>query len=87
MVAIEKVKYVPDPNNPNETIAFKEAWVESGLYGLRYGIVKYSSVCFKITKCFTPLGAQSKALALKDSNRIAQKLLRVSIMSYITCIT
>ena len=35
MVAIEKVKYVPDPNNPNETIAFKEAWVESGLYGLR----------------------------------------------------
>ena len=36
MVAVEKVKYIPDPNNPNETIAYKEAWVESGLYGLRY---------------------------------------------------
>ena len=43
MVAIEKVKYVPDPNNPNETIAFKEAWVESGLYGLRYVIDEYYS--------------------------------------------
>ena len=87
MVAIEKVKYVPDPNNPNETIAFKEAWVESGLYGLRYVIDEYYSSHSVFKKSCSPLGAQSKALALKDSNRIAQKLLRVSIMSYITCIT
>ena len=42
MVAVEKVKYVPDPNNPNETIAYKEAWVESGLYGLRYELPIFS---------------------------------------------
>ena len=36
MVAVEKVRYTPDPENPNETIAIKEAWVESGIYGLRY---------------------------------------------------
>ena len=36
MIATEKVRYTPDPNNPNETLAIKEAWVESGLYGLRY---------------------------------------------------
>ena len=35
MVAIEKVRYTPDPLNPQETIAIKEAWIESGLYGLR----------------------------------------------------
>ncbi len=35
MVATEKVRYVADPDNPNETIAIKEAWIESGLYGLR----------------------------------------------------
>ena len=36
MIATEKVRYTPDPENPNETIAIKEAWVESGLWGLRY---------------------------------------------------
>ena len=36
MVAVEKVRYTPDPENPNETIAIKEAWVESGIYGIRY---------------------------------------------------
>lgn len=57
MVAIEKVKYVPDPNNPNETIAFKEAWVESGLYGLRsavksFGIERFKQNCTKATEGF-----------------------------------
>ena len=30
------MQYKPDPNNPNETLAIKEIWIESGLYGLRY---------------------------------------------------
>jgi hypothetical protein len=36
MSAVEKVSYRQDPNDPNVTIAVKEAWIESGLYGLRY---------------------------------------------------
>jgi len=35
MVATEKVQYKPDPNDANQTIAVKEVWVESRLYGLR----------------------------------------------------
>ena len=35
MSAIEKVSYRQHPNDPNVTIAVKEAWIESGLYGLR----------------------------------------------------
>ncbi len=35
MSAVEKVSYWEDPQNPNATIALKEAWIESGLYGLR----------------------------------------------------
>ena len=35
MTATEKVRYTPDPEHPNETIAMKEIWIESGLYGLR----------------------------------------------------
>ena len=36
MTATEKVRYTPHPEHPNETIAMKEIWIESGLYGLRY---------------------------------------------------
>jgi hypothetical protein len=36
MSAVEKVSYRQDPNNPEVTIAVKEAWIESGLYGLRW---------------------------------------------------
>ena len=35
MTAVEKVSYREHPNDPNVTIAVKEAWFESGLYGLR----------------------------------------------------
>ena len=35
MTAVEKAVYTPNPDNPNETIAIKECWVESRLYGLR----------------------------------------------------
>merc|ERR1711956_106164 len=31
-------RYTPDPENPNETLAIKEAWVESRLYGLRSAV-------------------------------------------------
>ena len=27
MIATERVRYTPDPENPNETLAIKEAWV------------------------------------------------------------
>ena len=36
MTAVEKVSYREHPNDPNVTIAVKEAWFESGLYGLRW---------------------------------------------------
>ena len=39
MTATEKVRYTPDPEHPNETIAMKEIWIESGLYGLRCIII------------------------------------------------
>jgi len=57
MIATEKVRYTPDPNNPNETLAIKEAWVESGLYGLRsavkgFGIERFKSNCVKATEGF-----------------------------------
>lgn len=44
MVATEKVQYKPDPNDANQTIAVKEVWVESRLYGLRY--ISSNTVCF-----------------------------------------
>ena len=31
MSAVERVCYKPDPDNPKETLAVKEAWIESGL--------------------------------------------------------
>merc|ERR1712141_203455 len=57
MIATEKVRYTPDPDNPNETLAIKEAWVESGLYGLRsavkgFGIERFKSNCVKATEGF-----------------------------------
>ncbi len=35
MAAVERVKYTEHPDRPGETVAVKEAWIESGLYGLR----------------------------------------------------
>ena len=31
MSAVERVCYKPDPENPTQTLAVKEAWIESGL--------------------------------------------------------
>ena len=36
MTTTEKVTFKPDPNNPNETIANKEVWVESNFIGRMY---------------------------------------------------
>lgn len=57
MTAIEKVRYQPNPENPLETIAVKEAWIESGLYGLRsavksLGIERFKNNCVKATEGF-----------------------------------
>lgn len=57
MTAVERVRYTPDPNNPNETIAIKEAWVESGIYGLRsavknFGIERFKQNCSRATEGF-----------------------------------
>jgi len=41
MSAVEKVSYSQSPDNPNETIAIKEAWIESSLYGLRSAVKSF----------------------------------------------
>ena len=57
MTAVEKVCYKPDPANPSETLAVKEAWIESGLYGLRsavknFGIERFKNNCHRATDGF-----------------------------------
>lgn len=57
MSAVERVEYVVNPENPSETIAKKEAWVESGLYGLRsavksFGIERFKKNCHRATDGF-----------------------------------
>lgn len=57
MTAIEKVVYRVCPENPNHTVALKQAWVESNLYGLRsaikkFGIERFKKNCVKATDGF-----------------------------------
>jgi len=57
MTATEKVRYEPNPDNPNETVALKEAWVESRLYGLRsavknFGVDRFKKNCVRATEGF-----------------------------------
>jgi len=57
MTVAEKVVYKECPENPNQTIAVKEAWVESRLYGLRtaiknFGIERFKMNCVKATDGF-----------------------------------
>jgi len=57
MTAIEKVVYKACPSNPNQTVALKQAWVESNFYGLRsaiksFGIERFKSNCVKATDGF-----------------------------------
>lgn len=56
MTAVEKVVYSVDPSDPQRsTIAVKEAWVESGLYGIRsavknFGIERFKKNCDKASQ-------------------------------------
>jgi hypothetical protein len=57
MTATEKVTYKVNPDEPDTTIAVKEAWVESGFYGLRsaiksFGIERFKNNCEKATDGF-----------------------------------
>jgi len=57
MTVAEKVVYKECPDNPNQTIAVKEAWVESRFYGLRsaiksFGIERFKMNCVKATAGF-----------------------------------
>ena len=49
-----QVVYRACPDNPGHTIAVKQAWVESNLYGLRtaiknFGIERFKKNCVKVT--------------------------------------
>ena len=57
MTAIEKVVYKACPDNPDHTVALKQAWVESNFYGLRsaiknFGIERFKVNCVKATDGF-----------------------------------
>ena len=38
MACVEKVTYYPNPNNPNTTLAKRQAWIDSSIIGLGYAI-------------------------------------------------
>jgi len=57
MLATEKVTYKVNPDNKDTTIAVKEAWIESRLYGLRsaiksFGIERFKNNCERATDGF-----------------------------------
>lgn len=57
MLCVEKVCYHPNPLRPDETLAIKEVWVESGLYGIRsavknFGIERFKKNCTRATEGF-----------------------------------
>lgn len=58
MTVVEKVEYSPDPEQPgSRTVAKREAWIESGMYGLRraiegFGIKRYAKNCDKAAQGF-----------------------------------
>ena len=57
MSATEKVVYKACPKDPSNTVALKQAWVESNFYGLRsaiknFGIERFKVNCVKATEGF-----------------------------------
>jgi hypothetical protein len=57
MTVAEKVVYKACPEDPNTTIAVKEAWIESSFYGLRsaikgFGVERFKQNCIKATDGF-----------------------------------
>ena len=87
MTAVEKVSYREHPNDPNVTIAVKEAWFESGLYGLRWA--PFRSVCKRDLGSLTAddpfAGLLSKASAWRGSNKTANERRMASTMCFIGC--
>jgi hypothetical protein len=72
MTVAEKVVYKECPLDPNQTIAVKEAWVESRLYGLRsaiknFGIERFKMNCVKATDGFNHVlsGIQEQQMNLQ----------------------
>ncbi len=47
MTAVERVRYSEHPDRPGETLAVKEAWIESGLYGLRSAVKSFGIERFR----------------------------------------
>ena len=57
MSAVERVVYTAHPDDPTTTVAVKEAWIESGLYGVRsavksFGIERFKQNCQRATEGF-----------------------------------
>jgi len=73
--------YKANPDNPNQTIALKEVWVESGFYGLRsaiknFGVERFKKNCEKATAGFNHvmerLQAQQNTLREMGNVKLAE---------------
>lgn len=64
MSAVERVRYMANPDSPaDSTLAVKEVWIESGLYGLRsavksFGLERFKRNCHRATDGFNHVIAQ-----------------------------
>lgn len=47
MSITEQVTYSPDPSNPTQTVANRQAWIDSQMYGLRMAIETYGLERFR----------------------------------------
>ena len=57
MSAVEKVEYRVHPEDPDRTVAHKQAWIDSGFYGLRsavksFGVERFKQNCHRATEGF-----------------------------------
>jgi len=80
MSAVEKVRYVEHPQQPGHTLAVKEAWIESGLYGLRTavksaGVERFKANCQRATEGFNVVLArmqERRQAAISSAGRLRQ---------------
>lgn len=54
---VEKVTYAPDPDNPQQTLAQRSAWIDSNMYGFRraiesFGIDRFRKNCHQAVQGF-----------------------------------
>ncbi len=73
MSVVEKVVYAPDPENPNKTVAKREAWIESNLYGFRraiesFGVKRFKKNCIKAAEGFNVVLASLYATVQNKDN-------------------